>query len=191
MSSTLVICGAEREAPKLFENESGSIAFQSSTNMPGIEVSGKSGALVAHVRIERADSKLVLSAIDASVPVKTLSTGMKVRDEHMRKYIFTTASGEQPDVRFASEGAVCDVGARPHEYRCAIRGMLSIRGSSQASEVVLAVREESSDSYRATGDALIKLGAYAIPIPSQFGVKPSEDVKLHFDFTAKAKEPSR
>src|SRR5258708_15350 len=45
----------------------------------------------------------------------------------------------------------------------------------------------STPSYRVEGDGIVKLSEYGIAAPSQFGVKPADEVKLHLDFSAKAK----
>ncbi|MDQ6700264.1 MAG: hypothetical protein M3Z36_08765 [Acidobacteriota bacterium] len=87
--------------------ESGTAAFEVATNMPGIEVKGKSGALSARVEISKDRNGLRLEQIDALVPVKSLATGMKVRDEHMRIYIFKTTDGQEPDLHFSAQNASC------------------------------------------------------------------------------------
>src|SRR5262245_41698987 len=67
--------------------ESGSVVFEASTNVPGIEVKGKSTALSGEARVFREDNALRVEQIRVSLQVKSLGTGMKLRDEHMRKYI--------------------------------------------------------------------------------------------------------
>ncbi|MDQ6700265.1 MAG: hypothetical protein M3Z36_08770 [Acidobacteriota bacterium] len=53
----------------------------------------------------------------------------------------------------------------------------------------LNVKEQggSARAFRASGDSLVQLSDYGIEPPSQFGVKPSNQVKLHFEFTGKLK----
>lgn len=171
------------------QSESGTVTFESPTNMPGIEVKGKSGALSAKVEVSRESNKLTLRQLDASVAVTTLATGMKVRDEHMRKYIFRTNDGQEPDLRFTAADSVCEKQGSAHEFLCPINGELSIRGIAKPFTLTLHAKEEgaSAESFRATGDALVRLSTYGIPAPSQFGVKPSDEVKVHIEFTAKAK----
>ena len=180
---------AEPTTPTLLQSDSGRVTFESVTNMPGIEVKGRSAALTAHVEIVRDSSKLVLHHMDASVAVKTLATGMKVRDEHMRKYIFTTADGQEPDLRFAGDEGTCEKGSAGREFVCRISGALSVRGVAKPLTLTLHAKEEgtSSEMFRASGDMVVKLSTYGIPAPSQFGVKPADEVKIHVDFTAKAK----
>ena len=172
----------------LVEIESGTAAFEASTNMPGIEVKGKSGALTAHVELSRDADKLVLQRIEATVPVNSLATGMKVRDEHMRRYIFTTPDGKEPDLRFVADNGLCGASGSGREFTCQLAGNLTIRGVARPLSISLHVKEQgSAGSLRAAGDGLVKLSDYGIEPPSQFGVKPSNDVKFHLEFTGRAK----
>ena len=112
---------------------------------------------------------------------------MKVRDEHMRKYIFTTSDGREPDLEFAAEMVTCPTSSTAHEFTCPVAGSLSIRGVAKPFTMQLHVKEQggSMTAYRASGDAIVKLSDYGIDAPSQFGVKPSHDVKFHLDFSGK------
>ncbi|MEP6537006.1 MAG: YceI family protein [Bryobacteraceae bacterium] len=185
---TVAAAAGDNQDAKVVEIESGSAAFQSATNMPGIEVTGKTNALKVQAEVSKSENKLLLRRIDASIPVKTLSTGMQMRDEHMRKYIFRTADGAEPDVRFTSEEGTCEAGGSAQEFSCPVSGSLSIRGVLQPFTLRLKVKQEgsASDKFRAIGDGVVKLSTYGIPAPSQFGVKPIDDVKIHLDFTVKA-----
>lgn len=78
--------------------EGGTASFVVSTNMPAISVKGKSTALQARARVQRNPDGLQIEQIEATIPVKSILTGMSIRDEHMRRYIFTTADGKIPDV---------------------------------------------------------------------------------------------
>jgi polyisoprenoid-binding protein YceI len=162
--------------------ESGTAAFIATTNVSAINIKGKSTALQAHVQIRRNSEGMQLQNIEATVPVKTLLTGMGVRDDHMRKYIFTTADGKTPDLRFEAESATCAAGGR--ETACPVTGTLSIRGVAKPFSITLKVREESS-GLKTYADGIVKLSDYGIEQPSEFGVKTTNEVQLHFDFTAK------
>ena len=50
--------------------------------------------------------------------------------------------------------------------------------------MTLIVSRESG-GFRAAGDGIVRLSAYGIDQPSQFGVRTRDDVKLHLDFTAR------
>ena len=161
--------------------EGGTASFVSPTNVSAISVKGKSSSLHAEVSVRRTADGLQLERIDASLPVKSLVTGMSLRDEHMRKYIFTTADGQTPDLRFQGENSVCPGGK---EAVCQVAGTLVIRGVSHAFTLPVKIKEEGSQ-FRATGDGTVKLSDYGIEQPSQLGVKSTNDVHLHLEFVAR------
>src|ERR1051326_508014 len=132
----------------------------------------------------RENNSLALQQIRATLPVKSLATGMKVRDEHMRRYIFTTADGNEPDLQFNSEPVTCSA-AGAHEFNCGINGLLSIRGLARPFSMQLHVKEQSATSLHANGEAGVKLRDYDIDPPSQFGVKPSNHVRFRIELTGK------
>jgi polyisoprenoid-binding protein YceI len=114
---------------------------------------------------------------------------MGLRDEHMRKYIFTTGDGQVPDLRFVADKAVC-AKAAARQSTCELSGNLAIRGTSRPFKIMLKVNEDG-DTFRAVGDGTVALSAYGIERPSQLGVTTSDDVKLRFDLTAKQASASR
>jgi len=181
-----VVFGATDEtAPARLEVESGTASFESSTNMPGIEVKGKSSVMSGRVEVIQRGDGLTLRSIDAIIPVKSLATGMKVRDEHMRKYIFTTADGQTPDIRFESAAANCS-----RDLVCKVPGSMTIRGVSHAVELTLQAKQQSSGStlaFRVAGEGVVKLSDFGITAPSQFGVTPSNEVKFRLEFAARQK----
>src|SRR5438876_744287 len=62
---------------------SGTTEFEVPTNMPAVSVKGKSGAAQGRVLVSREPDGILLEHIEASIPIKSLSTGMAVRDAHM------------------------------------------------------------------------------------------------------------
>jgi len=124
-----------------------------------------------------------------SDPRISMYIGMGLRDEHMRRYIFTTSNGQEPDLEFTADTVACSpAGAR--EFTCPITGSFSVRGIARPFTVQLRVKEQGTSGFRAAGDTILKLSDYGIEPPSQFGVKPSNEVKLHLDFTGKENELS-
>jgi polyisoprenoid-binding protein YceI len=166
------------------EVKNGTAAFEVGTNVGAISVHGKSNDLTARLRMRPTADGHVLEGIEAVMPVKSLGTGMGMRDSHMRKYIFTTSDGKVPDLRFSADKAVC---SKPEgrQSSCELAGALEIRGTARPFTVVLKVSEDG-DSLRAIGDGTVTLSAYGIERPSQLGVTTEDDVKLKFDLTAKA-----
>jgi polyisoprenoid-binding protein YceI len=123
--------------------------------------------------------------------VKSLATGMKVRDEHMRKYIFTDGNAQLPDIRFTADSVFCTASPGTQEFPCQVSGTLTIRGATHAFSMKLYVRQQSGAHpiFRAAGDAIVKLSDFGIARPSQFGVSTTDDVKLRLDFSAKPGVP--
>jgi hypothetical protein len=66
-------------------SEGGTVSFVVNTTVPGISVKGKSSALEAHAIIQRVATGLRLENLQATVSVKSILTGMAIRDEHMRR----------------------------------------------------------------------------------------------------------
>ena len=181
------LLGAEKQSG-LLEVESGTAAFEAATNVPGVEVKGVSNALNGHAVFTRDGNTLLLEQVRVVLAVKTLSTGMKVRDEHMRKYIFTDKNGQEPDLEFTAENTTCQGAPGGNDVACAVAGTLSIRGASRPWSINLTVKQ-SSGAFHASGNGVVKLSDFGIPCPSQFGVSTTDEVKLHLSFTAREKAP--
>jgi len=165
------------------EVRGGTAVFAVDTNISAISVHGKSNALTARLRLRRTPDGAVLEGVEAEVPVKSLGTGMGIRDSHMRKRVFTTEDGQVPDLKFSADKAVC-AKAAARQSTCELSGNLAIRGTARPFTVVLKVSEDG-DTFRAVGDGTVTLSAYGIERPSQLGVTTADDVKLSFDLTAK------
>ena len=114
------------------------------------------------------------------MPVKSILTGMAVRDEHMRNYIFTTADGKTPNLHFESAGAAC--APKKGDFNCQVSGSLSVRGVAHSFSVTLKVKAENA-GFHASGASVIRLSDYGIEQPSQFGVKTLNEIELHIEFT--------
>jgi polyisoprenoid-binding protein YceI len=180
--------GAFAAAAASLAIEGGTASFQVSTTVPGISVKGKSTALEAHSTFQRAVDGLHLENIRASLPVKSIATGMSLRDEHMRRYIFTTSEGQTPDLRFDAAGAACTPQSeRGAEYSCKVTGDLTIRGTARPFSIPIKVRADGS-AYRASGEGVVKLSDYGIEQPSQFGVKTANEIQLHLEFNGRSVE---
>jgi polyisoprenoid-binding protein YceI len=163
---------------------SGTATFEASTNVPGISVHGKSDAVKTRLQMQRNGDGILIERIEAWTPVSSLSTGMGLRDDHMRKLVFTTADGKTPDIRFHGENITCPV-APGKESKCKVPGKLSIRDVERPFEVTMKVRQDGGAAYKAAGDAVLKLSDFGIERPSQLGVQAENEVKLHLAFTAR------
>ena len=141
-----------------FEVRGGNIVFDVSTNVSALNVHGKSTALEARFEVQRTAENLVVGRIEASVGPASLTTGMGLRDEHMRKYIFTTGDGQVPELRFVAEKALCPHAAPGKEVPCRFEGNLTIRGVTKPFTMLLKLKEENAQTFHAAGDTVLKLG---------------------------------
>jgi polyisoprenoid-binding protein YceI len=170
------------------EVRGGIVTFAVDTNVSGIRVRGRSRALQATFRLTLGTDDPGAERIEAVVPVDSLETGLRLRDDHMRAAIFTTPEGERPDVRFSADKSVCRTAARPRERVCQLTGALTIRGSSRPFTIDLKVID-LVDRFSVSGDTVVKLSVFGIEAPSQLGVQTLDDVRLHVEFTARKSTP--
>jgi polyisoprenoid-binding protein YceI len=172
------------QAESVVQVNGGVVTFDATTNISAVTVHGKADALKAHVRIHRDNAQLVVDQVSATVPVSALSTGMGLRDDHMKTHIFTTSNGQTPDLVFTGENLVCPVAAGK-EAACNVNGKLAIRGTEKPLSLTLKVKSDGNQGYRAAGDGVVKLSDYGIERPSQFGVQVEDKVKIHIEFLGK------
>src|SRR5260370_29028778 len=158
---TLLVCAATGGSLGKEEmlDVSGVTEFEAPTNMPAVSVKGKSNSLQGHATVEREADGMLLEHIEIWTAVKTLGTGMAVRDEHMRKLVFTTPDGQAPDLRFESDKAVCSPRGG-QEFTCQVAGSLSIRGISRPFAMSLKVKQAGGSALKASGEAMVKLSDY-------------------------------
>ena len=165
--------------------DKGVAKFDARTNIPGVKVRGESDALRANVLVHRGPDQLVLEEIEAWLPIKSLETGMGIRDNHLHNYIFKTAGGQTPDLRFTGANLSCP--GRGSEVECNISGTLTIRGVGRPFTLAAKIREQggSVTAFRVVGEGSVKLSDYGIERPSYLGVTMKDSVKLQLEFNAK------
>src|SRR5581483_1324538 len=118
--------GLAADGPEPATVESGAISFEAATNVPGIGVKGSSSSFAAQAFVAHEGNELIVEQLHVVLQVKSLATGMKVRDEHMRKYIFVRSDGQMPDVEFKADKTTCARTAGD-DFTCQAAGQLSIR----------------------------------------------------------------
>ena len=158
------------------------MTFEVSTNVFSTTVRGQSNAVTGGTRLRDNGSGLQLQQLEAVVTVGSLKTGIKLRDEHMRKYIFETPDGQAPDVRFSADTTECPKNGAG--YACSAAGNLTIRGTSRPFTIELKVAR-NGEAFHVTGDGKVTLSTYGIERPSQFGVRTEDEVKIHLDVKAR------
>jgi polyisoprenoid-binding protein YceI len=178
-----MVAGATND-DTLIEASRGTVSFEVGTNVPALRVHGKSNTLTARARLGSGPEGVMLEQIEASVAVRSLETGLGLRDEHMRKYIFTTTDGQIPDLRFSGERAECAKSGPEQRTTCVVNGTLAIRNTARPFTMTLTISEEKGN-LRASGDGIVKLSTYGIDQPSQLGVRTADEVKLKLEITAR------
>lgn len=165
MLHALLIFAIAQAAPESLELDS--LNFTAPVNVKAFTVKGR--AETAQIAAEREGAKL--KSLLVSIPASALTTGIGMRDSHMRERIFQTPEGALPDLEFRSTAAAaCAAGAE-----CEIPGMLKIQGKEQA--LVLKTRLEGKI---AIGKAEIFLSKYGIALPEHLGVKVQEPIQIEF-----------
>jgi polyisoprenoid-binding protein YceI len=173
--------GADNDE-RTVEIRGGTAAFDASTNVSAISIHGKSTSLKGRAQIRRTTDGLVISRIEAVVPVQTLNTGLALRDDHMRKRVFETSPGVAPDLRFVGENIACE-GAGDAKT-CRVAGSLLIRDTPRPFSINLRVSDKGH-TFHVSGQSVVRLSAYGITPPSQLGVTTADDVALRIEFVGK------
>jgi len=176
------VAGANGEV--VMDVKQGTVSFDVATNVPALRVHGTSNSLTARARLASGPEGAVLEQIEATVPVRSLQTGLTLRDEHMRKHIFTTPDGQMPDVQFSGERTECPTIGPRQRTTCVVNGALAIRGTARPFVMTLTIREENG-ILRATGHGIVRLSSYGIDQPSQLGVRTTDEIKLKLELSAR------
>ena len=164
----------ESDEAKLINLSLGSIEFEAPVNIKALTIHGKADQLKGSLRMDG----LNLTQILVTVPVNSLSTGIKVRDKHMRERVFKSEDGKFPDIEFFCP-EVTGTG-QTDAMECEVKGYLKIRGLRSEVSVALRVTYEGG-KYRAKGETVIKLTDYGIDPPKQFGIKLQNHIRIKFE----------
>jgi polyisoprenoid-binding protein YceI len=158
-----------------FEAQEGIVEFTATTNVPALEVHGQGAPSRASVVFHREGQRLVLQKLEARLPVAALSTGMGLRDRHMREQVFQRPDGSLPDVVFVAEQAFCAAGP------CVVTGQLTVRGEARPFKATLKIDATEGDHALAvSGEGVVHLSDYGITQPRQLGVTVANDVAVKF-----------
>lgn len=155
----------------------GNIKFLANTNVKMFKFTGE----VKDLSSSLVRTSGTLSSFELKIPVKSIKTGMDIRDKHMQERIFTATDNSMPDITYKASKADCKQGSSASEQNCVITGELNIRGEKQPFPLIVVLKDGSKVSGSAIIDVL------------QFGVKPellqySEikvDNQVHLDFEVK------
>ncbi len=119
------------------------------------------------------------ASVSVAVPLANLSTGIALRDRHMRdKYLqvqtfpYATLKVDRAGMRFPSPGA---------ESIADAQGTMAIHGQTHPVTFHYAMKREGA-SYSVSGSVRINMKDYGIDVPSYLGVtvKPDVDIAVRF-----------
>ena len=85
-------------------------------NLKALTIHGKANQLTGSLLLDG----LNLKQINVKIPVNSISTGMKVRDKHLRQRIFQTEDDEFQDIEFFSSWVTCT--GQPDNMECDVKG---------------------------------------------------------------------
>jgi polyisoprenoid-binding protein YceI len=159
----------------------GSVKFAVTTNILAVSVHGESKAMTASLTLHRMGNQIELENVRATVTPESLTTGMSLRDQHMRKKIFALEDATMPALEFISGKVRCPEPAPGQEAVCTVPGELVLRGARRPFTFSFKVRTEGK-TYRVSADSVLSLSAFGIERPCQLGVCVSDEVKLKLDF---------
>ena len=126
--------------------------------------------------------------VSFEVDAGSLETGNRIRDRKMRESLLETATYPAIVFRSAKIEAIAPT-LRPGETQeLTVQGILSLHGVDRPIAFpVKAARRE--DQVRVTGETMLRLTDFAIPIPRFLFIKLRDEVKVMFEVVAVAEPP--
>lgn len=171
------------------ESQSASVKFQATTNVSAISIHGQSSDLRVQANVSHENGQLVLEALEARLDPKNLSTGMALRDNHMREKIFSNGTPTAPMLSFNSPRVLCPEPAKGQETTCNVSGTFTMRGIQKPFAIPMRIKSDGA-RYKVTGEGPIKISEYGIEPPCQLGVCVADAVKLRIEVQAEERVTS-
>jgi len=182
---TTYLCCEAAPVPLHGKIKSGSVEFTAKANVGALTIHGTSEVMVGTITLRSLENHLDVKELTASVPIESISTGMGVRDKHMRKHVFLSESGEYPDLKFKSSVSKCRQGTS--STRCKIDGLLTIRGITRELSVQLEIEESNkANQFHSTVQGTVDMSSHDIKPIKQFGVKIDKRVDFTVDLVIDA-----
>lgn len=181
----LLYCNAIRAAEfSDFRVLAGTVKFAAATNVSVLSVHGQSSQMTATLRLRKNGDHVELENVHARVDPKTFTTGMSLRDQHLRKKVFSLDNDTMPELQFVGDKITCPELPAGHDASCPVAGELTLRGVTRPFAINLVVTNDGK-AYRISAAGAVKLSAFGIEAPCQLGVCVTDEVKLNMEFQAK------
>lgn len=151
------------------------LSFVAHTNTKMFVVKGEAKEGEAQVDYEGRNLKSLL----LKVPVASLSTGMSIKDKHMRERIFQLSDESVPDIVFASKQAKCDETDPTKSTQCIVSGDLTLRGVTKPHVLTVQVSPQN----KVEGTDKINVTEFGVPEGNLHytGVKVDPIVEIAFE----------
>lgn len=172
------------DGPRTFEATNGTVKFVATTNIGAISIHGQSSSLAGRVSGQSSGGQMAVEELEARLDPKSLSTGMSLRDQHMRAKIFTVGEAV-PELKFTAAKIQCPAPEAAKESTCQVQGNFTMRGVSKPFAIALKVRPANQGLYKVSGEGSLKLSAFGVEPPCQLGVCVTDDVQLKLEFQAR------
>ena len=189
LPAAVALFAADAPLPRTFEARGGTVKFIAATNIGAISIHGQSNALVGHVQAQRSGGQINVDQLEARLDPKSLSTGMSLRDDHMRNKIFAVGDAI-PELKFSAGKIQCPHPESAKETACEVQGMFTMRGIAKPFAIALKVRQAGQGAFKISGEGRIKLTAFGVEPPCQLGVCVSDEVQLKLEFQARELQQS-
>jgi polyisoprenoid-binding protein YceI len=154
------------------------------TNVSLLTVQGQSRQMTGSLMLVKGERRVELQSIRARIDPKSFKTGMSLRDEHMRRKVFSLANDTMPELEFVSDRITCPELPPGRDAACPVSGQLRLRGVTRPFAINLKVLNDGK-GYRITAEGGLKLSDFGIEPPCQLGVCVTDDVKLSLEFQAR------
>ena len=162
----------------------GTVKFVAAANVSIFTVHGQSREMTGSLMLVKGERRIELQNIRARINPKSFKTGISLRDEHMRRKIFSLANDTTPELEFVSDRITCPELPQGRDAACPVSGQLTLRGVTRPFAISLKVLNDGK-GYRISAEGGLKLSDFGIEPPCQLGVCVTDDVKLNFEFQAR------
>ncbi|MGZ3722081.1 MAG: YceI family protein [Bdellovibrionales bacterium] len=143
------------------------VEFSAKSNLSAIEINGSSKDSTGTVKLSEGSNGMTLETLKIVIPVNSLSTGIAIRDHHMKEKIFKSDDGRFPDVTFESSKSACEKSAEG--FTCQAKGLVSMHGKSHSATIPVALSKKG-DEFLAKANFDLALTDFGIEPPTHFGV---------------------
>lgn len=156
----------------LFEDSSGKTDFEAVGNPSAIHIHGKGKGPRGMMRVsgDKVEGKL-------EVDLNSFDTGMKLRNEHLKKKYLETDRYQMSTLEFKGEKIPGLDKPDTKLTKIPLTGMLTLHGVSKACPIEVSIDSEAG-VYRVEGLIKLKITDYAIAVPQFMGVTVASDVSV-------------